>query len=1321
MLRQLSRALLSFRSSQFGKSKLRRGRTRVLRRRAFFELLEDRRMLATITWDGDVSNLWSNALNWNTNTVPVAGDDVVLPASTAPYSVTLDVSYPSGGGLDSLTVSSDASLGSDFNGETLTIENSIGIQGSFGLANSTFNLNGNLDNAGLFQLSASTFNFNSGTLSNNAPILISSALNIAPGATALAEFRLQGNGTLSGDVSATQTIRVEAIFIASAYITAATGFTNDGTIVLEDSSGNSARDAALIVDSGTLVNSTSGVITVSSDANPNAGQPDRNISANVTNNGLINLNEDTFFTKAGAAFTNNGTVNIAAGKTLVLSGLNQVFNQDAGTVSVGGGLTMSGDTFNFNGGSLSGNAPVLISSTLNIGAGSTGAGEFRMQGAGSLSGNIAQAQTVRVEATFTSNSVVTAASGFTNNGTLLIEDTSGGSARDAILVVSTGMLVNGPTGEITFLPDAIPTAGAGDRQLYANLTNNGTLNVDEHVFFLQANAALTNNAALNVAAGKVFVISGTNQVLNQAAGTMDIAGEVTLNGDSLNLTGGTIEGGGSASLTASTMFGVGSAGIDINNIASQVNPGVAAATTGILNIVQDGGSGTGGDYTHTNGVLNIELGGSDPGTGYDQLNVAGNAVLSGAINVSTIGGFLPSPCQTFDVVTYGSRTGANPTITGLDLGGGLKLRPVYQADRLTLVAYNDSVPINVDPTSVNISEGGAPAGYSVCLASPTPPTDVVTVSANNDSEASLSATTLTFNPATNWDLPQEVTVTAVDDNVVEGGHAGIITHTSSSGDPNFDNAAISDVTANITDNDAATVSFSLAASDVVESAATHTVDVALDIPGGGILGQPVSVDVVDLLSGSASQPGDYTFNTQTVTFPIGAASGSQTVGMSVSDDSDVEGDETVKLGLTNLNDGTSGQISIAAPDDHTVTILDDDTGGNPPLILSLSNSSPGCGGAAAEDLVTISATFSDPDSGETHSASINWGDGTTTAGTVDVNAGTVTASHAYSDGGIYTITVTLDDGQESDVETTVAQVSGVGLHDGELQAIGTDGVDRVRMDRRGRRIRMTASFDGGARQRFAFDANAVDSILAVLCGGDDRFRINRRISKPAAIDGGAGDDDLRGGRGDDTIRGGPGNDILAGRRGDDVLSGGLDNDWLRGGRGNDTLSGDEGNDTLRGNRGDDVLRGGGDNDALHGGRGNDILLGESGSDLLRGGRGRDLLIGGLDADILFGSRGDDILIGGTTTHDANDAALTAILGEWTSSNPYLTRVSNIRTGGGSLGGIKLEAGITVMDDNATDILVGNRGRDWFFADLDGQDGDDDLLLARRRNELVDLL
>ena len=77
----------------------------------------------------------------------------------------------------------------------------------------------------------------------------------------------------------------------------------------------------------------------------------------------------------------------------------------------------------------------------------------------------------------------------------------------------------------------------------------------------------------------------------------------------------------------------------------------------------------GGNYTQTTGKLEIELGGTTAGTGYDQLAVGGLATLSGRLDVSLINGFSPALGDHFVVLTYGAHVGNFTTYTGLTVGG----------------------------------------------------------------------------------------------------------------------------------------------------------------------------------------------------------------------------------------------------------------------------------------------------------------------------------------------------------------------------------------------------------------------------------------------------------------------------------------------------------------------------------------------------------------------------------------------------------------------------------------------------------------------------
>jgi Ca2+-binding RTX toxin-like protein len=145
-----------------------------------------------------------------------------------------------------------------------------------------------------------------------------------------------------------------------------------------------------------------------------------------------------------------------------------------------------------------------------------------------------------------------------------------------------------------------------------------------------------------------------------------------------------------------------------------------------------------------------------------------------------------------------------------------------------------------------------------------------------------------------------------------------------------------------------------------------------------------------------------------------------------------------------------------------------------------------------------------------------------------------------------------------------------------------------------------------------------------------------------------------------------------------------------------------------------LLFGGDGNDVISGGEGQNIVVAGAGVDTVNGGGVRDLIIGGLGSDVLASKGDDDLLIAGTTSHDANEVALCAIMQEWSSGNTYEQRVANLRTGGG-LNGTAVLTASTVFDDNVADILNGSMGRDWFFARLTGLNSD---VADKAANEFV---
>ncbi len=245
----------------------------------------------------------------------------------------------------------------------------------------------------------------------------------------------------------------------------------------------------------------------------------------------------------------------------------------------------------------------------------------------------------------------------------------------------------------------------------------------------------------------------------------------------------------------------------------------------------------------------------------------------------------------------------------------------------------------------------------------------------------------------------------------------------------------------------------------------------------------------------------------------------------------------------------------------TVTVTDDDTGSDTadvetlvknvdPVVDSIESDATFEDKAEEGEPVSVSGTFSDVGTLDTHTGVVDWGDGNVTPATI--GAGTFTASHSYASGGVFTVEVTITDDDTGETSaTTTAVVTGVGLNGGVLQIVGTAGADHVEVQRVNDEIDVFASFVTPHHRRF--DRAAVTSVEMWLCEGDDHGNVHPSIVVDATIHGDAGNDMLWGGSGNDLVEGGEGNDKLWGRDGDDTLDGGPGDDKLFGGKGTNTL------------------------------------------------------------------------------------------------------------------------------------------------------------------------
>ena len=290
------------------------------------------------------------------------------------------------------------------------------------------------------------------------------------------------------------------------------------------------------------------------------------------------------------------------------------------------------------------------------------------------------------------------------------------------------------------------------------------------------------------------------------------------------------------------------------------------------------------------------------------LSTSGDAVniynAAGVLQANVVFGVSPAgPFATFDNAALLN----NATISTLSAAG------VNGA----FVAVNSSAEIgspgriNAPATSgitltqtggtTNVTEGGATDSYTIVLNSQ--PTADVAIAINPNSQLTTSAVTLTFTPA-NWNVAQNVTVTAVDDVIVEGSHSGEITHSVTSTDAQYNNIAINPIVVSITDNvnDAPTL-----ANTIADQTAKQGDAFSFQIPTNTF----TDVDAGDVLTYSATLengnalPSWLTFNPTTRTFsgtPTNDNVGNLNVKVAATDKAGASVNDIFVIAVENVND-----------------------------------------------------------------------------------------------------------------------------------------------------------------------------------------------------------------------------------------------------------------------------------------------------------------------------------------------------------------------------------------------------------------------------------
>jgi len=233
---------------------------------------------------------------------------------------------------------------------------------------------------------------------------------------------------------------------------------------------------------------------------------------------------------------------------------------------------------------------------------------------------------------------------------------------------------------------------------------------------------------------------------------------------------------------------------------------------------------------------------------------------------------------------------------------------------------NDTAGITVVETDGNTvtTEDSDTDTFDVVLDAE-PATDVVVDIASDDTgEGTVSPASLTFTPG-NWDTPQEVTVTGVDDAIIDGDENYDITISVNNGSSDNEFDGISEiVSVSNTDNDSA--SFTIVETDgstnTSEDGTTDTFTVVLDIqPNSNVVFDVVSEDDTE---GEVSPP-TLTFTTSNWNIP-------QTVTVEGQNDNVIDDSQTYNINVSVINASSDNAFNNLS-DVVEVTNSDDDTAG----------------------------------------------------------------------------------------------------------------------------------------------------------------------------------------------------------------------------------------------------------------------------------------------------------------------------------------------------------------------------------------------------------
>jgi hypothetical protein len=513
---------------------------------------------------------------------------------------------------------------------TLTGPGSLTVSGMLTWTGGTMSGNGTTAALGGMTISGTANKTLDGRTLNNADTAIWTAgdvsggngavLNNLPGAT----LDLQGTGTLLWNSAGTTPL-----------------FNNQGTVLKSMNFG--AASIIFIFDNAGTVNVQRGTLVLSAGG-------DSTGSMTVASGTTLQFADPANRSITGTVYTLASSSSIAG----------------AGTVEVGTTSTLFGDMSTLNLlGSYTVTNTLIDSGTANFVADTTIEAMTFRRGTLTGPGNLTVTRLLNwIAGTMTGGGTTTSTGGLAFieqggqdlSGRTLV-NTGTASIGGRMVIRNGGLLDNQAAG--TFLIRSNADIAFPIDEQAGTFTNEGTLRKQDNTGSGLIRVPFVNRGIVDLRLG---TLSFTGTFAQTAGNTMLASGTTLAASTGVNVQGGSLAGSGTVS------------GNVINSgVVSPGGDGVA----GILTI--------NGSYTQTStGELLIDLGGTTVGTQYDQLHVNGSVTLDGSLVVELIDGFSPSAGQSFQILTFSSRTGDFATMRFPDLGT-LFLDPVYNSTSLTLV------------------------------------------------------------------------------------------------------------------------------------------------------------------------------------------------------------------------------------------------------------------------------------------------------------------------------------------------------------------------------------------------------------------------------------------------------------------------------------------------------------------------------------------------------------------------------------------------------------------------------------------------------------